>query len=98
MSYNNAIEPTYAAWTTSCRSILTTNFTNLMTNFVMKLSREWTITNAACICFTYTYNASNFRRTNSSSNCYTTSNWVRRCNEWIRTVVNIKHNTLCTFK
>ena len=98
MTHHNWVKPTHTTWTASCCTILMTYFTNAISHFIKQLSWERSVTYTTRISFTYTYNLINFTWTNTRTNCHTTSDRVWRSNKWISALVNVQHDTLCTFK
>src|SRR5699024_1892327 len=98
MSDDDAVEPTDAARTTRSRSIFTSYFTDLVTNFIFKLCRKWSIPYSCRIRFRNTDDIFDFSWPNSCPDGHSSCNRVRRRDKWVRSLVNIQHNTLCSLE
>ena len=71
--------------------------THLVSCFIKQFSRERTCSYASTICFEDTVNFSDTVGSYAQSGAGTGTNCIGRSNKRIRTEVDIKHSTLCTF-
>ncbi|MOA28232.1 hypothetical protein D3C78_1491580 [compost metagenome] len=98
MTDNNAIEPAHTAWTACYCTILMSSFTDEITDFIIKLRREWAITNTSSVRFSYPNDLIDLGRAYTRTDTDTACRRVRRRYKRISTLVNIQHNALCAFK
>ncbi|MNN11447.1 hypothetical protein D3C81_1244050 [compost metagenome] len=98
MTNNNTIEPAHTARTTCYCTILMSSLTNEITDFIIKLRWEWTITNTSSVRFSYSNNLIDLGRTHARTDADTACRWVRGRYKRICSLVNVQHNALSAFK
>src|SRR5699024_2204684 len=98
MAHDHAVEPAHSP-RTSCRcAVLTADFTYMVSTVIEQFSREWPVSDPRSVGFAYTDDIFDGRCTDTASYSHVAGNRVTGCNERIRAVVDVEHDTLCTFK
>src|SRR5688572_29842992 len=98
MANDNSVKPAYTARSACSCTIFTANFPDLVTDFIMQFCRERTIAHTDCVCFTDSNHMVDLRRTYTRTDCNSTCNRVGRSDEWVCSLIDIKHDTLCPFE
>ncbi|MOA02125.1 hypothetical protein D3C78_1215630 [compost metagenome] len=94
MANDNRIEPADAARTTSNSTIFVAFVTNQLTDFIILLRRERTITNASRVRLRNADYLLDFGWANARTDTYPACRRVRGCYERVSTLINIEHNAL----
>src|SRR5699024_11076807 len=98
MADDYAVAPAHTSRTSCRRAVLAADFTDTVPAAVEQVRRERSGSASRRVRFTYTDDVLNRCRPHTTAYSDIARNRVAGCNEWIRAVVDVEHDTLCTFK